>query len=469
MPNQIAENVEAIDIGDGGRAVIRYNGKVIFVKGLVPGDIANIEIFSSRNKRRHSEGKLLQITQPSANRVEPVCKHFGSCGGCSWQNLDYTTQLEFKQKQVEAALQRIGGVTVEQSMPILGSANIYHYRNKLEYTFSNKRWLPYEEMNESNFNQPGLGFHVPKLFDKVIDIKECFLQPEPSNAIRMAVKEFSVKENMPYFDIRWQEGFLRNLMVRTTVTGELMVVFVFFKEDQEMREKIMNHIAEQFPAITSLMYIINPKKNDSLSDLNAEPFKGPPYITEQLKLRNGKSLNFRISPQSFFQTNTAQANALYAKVSEFADLKGTENVFDLYTGCGTIASFIAAEAKHVTGIEYVEQAVIDAKLNATLNNITNVEFFAGDMKDMLTEEFCNQYGMPEVVITDPPRGGMHPDVVQALLKIAPEKIVYVSCSPSTQARDIAMMAEKYTVKISQPVDMFPHTSHVENVALLVRK
>ncbi|HSY77580.1 MAG TPA: 23S rRNA (uracil(1939)-C(5))-methyltransferase RlmD, partial [Bacteroidia bacterium] len=460
-------NVEAIDIGDGGRAVIRHNGKVIFVKGIVPGDIADVEILKS--KRKHSEGRLLRILTPSPRRVEPVCSHFGSCGGCSWQNFDYSAQVEYKQKQVEEAFERIGGVTVEQSLPILRSENIYHYRNKLEFTFSNKRWLPHEEMNESNFNQPGLGFHVPRLFDKVIDIKECHLQPEPSDSIRNAVREFAVKEKMPFFDIRWQEGFLRNLMVRTTETGELMVVFVFFREDKAMREKIMNHIAEKFPAITSLMYIINPKKNDSISDLNAEPFKGPPYITEQLKLRNGKSLNFRISPQSFFQTNTAQANALYAKTSEFADLKGDEVVFDLYTGCGTIASFIAGEAKHVTGIEYVEQAVIDAKLNAQLNNITNVDFHAGDMKDLLTEEFCRHHGIPQVVITDPPRGGMHPDVINALLKIAPEKIVYVSCSPPTQARDVAMMAEKYAVKTIQPVDMFPHTSHVENIALLVRK
>ncbi len=468
MPvNPIAENVEAIDIGEGGRAVIRHNNKVIFVKGLVPGDIANVEILKS--KRKHSDARLLKLVTPSPLRVTPQCQHFGSCGGCSWQNLDYKSQLEFKQKQVEAAIQRIGGVQVEKSFPILGSADIYHYRNKLEFTFSNKRWLPHEEMNESNFNQPGLGFHVPRLFDKVIDIKECFLQPEPSNAIRMAVREFAVKENMPFFDIRWQEGFLRNLMVRTTVTGELMVVFIFFKEDKEMREKIMDHIAEKFPAITSLMYMINPKKNDSISDIEGQPYKGLPYITEQLKLRDGKALNFRISPQSFFQTNTAQANALYAKVSEFAGLTGHETVFDLYTGCGTIASFIAAEAKHVTGIEYVEQAVVDARLNAQLNNITNVDFHSGDMKDMLTEEFCRQHGMPQVVITDPPRGGMHPDVVSALLKIAPEKIVYVSCSPPTQARDIAMMSEKYSVTLMQPVDMFPHTGHVENIALLIRK
>ncbi|HTB06008.1 MAG TPA: 23S rRNA (uracil(1939)-C(5))-methyltransferase RlmD [Bacteroidia bacterium] len=467
MPNEIAENVEAIDIGDGGRAVVRHNGKVIFIKGLVPGDIADIEIYKS--KKRHAEGRLIKITKPSPNRVEPVCFHFGSCGGCSWQNLDYATQLALKQKQVEEAIKRIGGVTVEKTLPILGAESIYKYRNKLEFTFSNKRWLPQDEMNESNFGQPGLGFHVPRLFDKVIDIKECHLQPDPSNAIRMAVKEFAVKENMPFFNIRMQEGFLRNLMVRDTTTGELMVVFVFFKEDKEMREKIMNYTAEKFPQITSLLYIINPKKNDSFNDLNAESFKGQTYITEALTLRNGKKLNFRISPQSFFQTNTSQANALYAKVSEFAEFKGDEIVFDLYTGCGTIASFVSSEVKRVIGIEYVEQAVVDAKLNAQLNNITNTDFFAGDMKDMLTEEFCRHNGIPSVVITDPPRGGMHPDVINALLKILPEKIVYVSCNPSTQARDIALMSEKYMVKVMQPVDMFPHTSHVENVALLIKK
>ncbi len=465
--NPIAENVEAIDIGDGGRAVIRHNGKVIFVKGMVPGDIADVEILKS--KRKHSEGRLLKLNQPSADRVEPVCIHFGSCGGCSWQNLNYGAQVALKQKQVEETIKRIGGVTVEQTLPIVRAENIYHYRNKLEFTFSNKRWLPYEEMNESNFNQPGLGFHVPRFFDKVIDIKECHLQQEPSNSIRLAVREFAIKENMPFFNIRPKEGFLRNLMIRDTTTGELMVVFVFVKEDKEMREKIMNHISEKFPQITSLLYIINPKMNDTFNDLPAELYKGQPYITEVLKRRNGTELKFRISPQSFFQTNTAQANALYAKVSEFANLKGDEIVFDLYTGCGTIASFIANEAKHVTGIEYVEQAVIDAKLNAELNNITNVDFHAGDMQYMLTEEFCRHHGIPQVVITDPPRGGMHPDVISALLKIAPEKIVYVSCNPSTQARDISLMAEKYMVKIMQPVDMFPHTSHVENVALLVKK
>jgi 23S rRNA (uracil1939-C5)-methyltransferase len=467
MANEVAENVEAVDIGDAGRAVIRHNGKVIFVKGLVPGDIADIEIYKS--KKRHAEGKLIRINKPSPNRIPPVCGHFGSCGGCSWQTLDYKAQLALKQKQVEEAIKRIGGVTVEQTLPIMGSENLYHYRNKLEFTFSNKRWLPYEEMNEANFNQPGLGFHVPRLFDKVIDLKECHLQPDPSNAIRMAVREFAIKENMPFFDLRWQQGFLRNLMVRNTTTGELMVVFVFFEDNKGMQEKIMNHIAEKFPQITSLLYIINPKKNDSFSDLTAELYKGNPYITEELKLRNGKALQFRISPQSFFQTNTAQANALYSKVSEFAALKGDEIVFDLYTGCGTIASYVASEARHVTGIEYIDQAVIDAKLNAGLNNITNVDFHAGDMKDLLTEEFCRHHGIPQVVITDPPRGGMHPEVIEALLKIAPEKIVYVSCNPATQARDISLMAEKYAVKVMQPVDMFPHTSHVENVALLVKK
>lgn len=467
MPNPVAENVEAIDIGEGGRAVIRHNNKVIFVKGLVPGDIANVEILKS--KRRHSDGKLLKIVQPSPRRVTPTCKHFGSCGGCSWQNFDYNAQVEYKQTQVEQAIKRIGGVEVEQTLPIHRSEHIYQYRNKLEFTFSRRRWLPYEEMHEDNFNQPGLGFHVPRLFDKVIDIQECHLQPEPSNAIRMAVREFAIKENMPFFDLRWQEGFLRNLMVRTTVTGEVMVVFIFFYEDKDMREKIMNHIAEKFPNITSLMYMINPKKNDSIADLQGIPYKGTPYIIEQLTLRNGKKLNFRISPQSFFQTNTEQANALYAKVSEFAGLTGTEHVYDLYTGCGTIASFIAGEAKHVTGIEYVEQAVVDARLNAQLNNITNVDFHSGDMKDMLTDEFCQQHGLPQVVVTDPPRAGMHPDVVTALLKIAPEKIVYVSCSAPTQARDIALMSHQYTVKLMQPVDMFPHTSHVENIALLVKK
>ncbi len=467
MQQEIAENAEAIDIGEEGNAVVRQQDRVIFVKGLVPGDIADIKIV--KKKKKYALGKIISIKKLSPLRVQPACKHFGTCGGCKWQNLDYEKQIAFKQKHVEDAFERIGHITVEEKFPIIPSANVYYYRNKLEFTFSAKRWLTHEEMGDTaNFNQPGLGFHVPGLFDKVIDIEECYLQPEPSNSIRNEVREFTRKERMPYFDLNAQEGLLRNIMIRTTITGEIMVVVVFAQDDSKMRDKLLANILQKFPQITSLQYIINTKKNDVFSDLPSVTYSGKDYITEHLVKKNGDVLQFRISPQSFFQTNTTQTNVLYQKVSEYAGLKGNEIVYDLYTGCGTIASFIASEAASVVGIEYVEQAVIDAKQNAQLNGIKNVDFFAGDMQKMLTEEFCRHHGIPNVIITDPPRMGMHPDVVNAILKMAPEKIVYVSCNPSTQARDIALMKEKYMVKKIQPFDMFPHTSHVENIALLVR-
>lgn len=467
MQPEIAENAEATDTGEEGNAIVRHNERVIFVKGLVPGDIADVKIV--KKKKKYAMGKIISIKKLSPLRVKPACKHFGTCGGCSWQNLDYEKQIAFKQKHVEDAFERIGHIHAEEKFPVIPSANVYHYRNKLEFTFSAKRWLTHEEMGDTaNFYQPGLGFHVPGLFDKVLDLQECHLQPEPSDSIRNEVREFTTKEKMPYFDLNAQEGFLRNIMVRNTTTGEVMVVIVFAKDDKPMRDKLLQHISEKFPQITSLQYIINTKKNDIFSDLPSFAYKGKEYITEHLVKKNGTILKFRISPQSFFQTNTLQANALYQKVSEYANLQGHEIVYDLYTGCGSIASFIASEAASVVGIEYVEQAVSDAKQNAQLNHIKNMEFFAGDMQRMLTEEFCRHNGLPNVIITDPPRAGMHPDVVNAILKMAPEKIVYVSCNPSTQARDIALMKEKYMVKKIQPFDMFPHTSHVENIALLTR-
>jgi 23S rRNA (uracil1939-C5)-methyltransferase len=467
MKKEFVENAQAIDISDEGKAVLKCNGRVVFVKGLVPGDIADIEI--TRVKKKHAEGKLVKLKTPSPDRIPKVCEHFGVCGGCSWQNLDYKAQLAAKQKQVSEAFKRIAAVEVAETLPIIGSEKIYEYRNKLEYTFSSKRWLLPEEMNESNFGQPGLGFHVPKLFDKVIDIKHCHLQPEPSNAIRLAVRDYAIRGGMEFFDLREQQGFLRNLMIRNTSDGEVMVMLAFFREDKPLRERLLKYLVKTFPQITTLVYTINNKKNDSLVDLDMHTFHGDGYITEKMKLRNGGELKFRISPQSFFQTNTAQANNLYAKASEFAEFKGDENVFDLYTGCGTIACFVAGEVKRVVGIEYVKQAIIDARINAELNNIKNAEFFTGDMQYMLSEDFCKHNGIPDVVITDPPRGGMHPDTVKDLLKLAPAKIVYISCNPSTQARDVAMLSEKYAVKKIQAVDMFPHTSHIENIALLVKK
>ena len=465
---ELVENIEAYDIGDEGKAVLRHDGRVVFVKGLVPGDVADIEI--TKTKKKFAEGKLITLKTPSPERVVPVCVHFGVCGGCSWQNLDYSAQLALKQKQVTEAFKRIAGVDAEETLPIVGSEKIYRYRNKLEFTFSSKRWLTHEEMqDERNFGQPGLGFHIPGLFDKVIDLKECHLQQETSDAIRKSVRNFAVKEKMPFFDLRAQEGFLRNLMIRTAATGEVMVMVAFFKENKTMRERLLTHILKGFPQVTTLTYTINSKKNDSLADLTIETFSGGGYITEKMKRSDGSELCFRVSPQSFFQTNTAQANKLYGIAAEFAAFKGDENVFDLYTGCGTIASYIANEVKKVTGIEYVKQAVLDARTNAELNNIKNTEFLTGDMQYMLNDDFCKHHGKPDVIITDPPRNGMHPDTVNDILKLAPPKIVYISCNPSTQARDVGILAEKYSVKKMQPVDMFPHTSHVENVALLVRK
>lgn len=464
---EIAENAEAIDTGEDGNAVVRHNEKVIFVKGLVPGDVADIKIV--KKKKKYAMGKIISIRKLSPLRTKPVCKHFGTCGGCSWQNLDYEKQIAFKQKHVEDAFERIGHIKVDERFPIVPSASVYHYRNKLEFTFSARRWLTYEEMGDTtNFNQPGLGFHVPGLFDKVLDLQECHLQPEPSDSIRNEVRAFTAKEKIPYFDLNAQEGFLRNIMIRSTTTREVMVVIVIAEDNELLREKLLKHISDRFPQVTSLQYIINTKKNDVFSDLPSVLYSGRQYITEQLVRKNGDVLKFRISPQSFFQTNTLQANALYQKVSEYAELKGNEIVYDLYTGCGTIASFIASEAASVVGIEYVQQAVNDAKQNAQLNNIKNVDFFAGDIQHILSEEFCRHHGIPNVIITDPPRAGMHPDVVNAILKMLPEKVVYVSCNPSTQARDIALMKEKYVVKKIQPFDMFPHTSHVENIALLHR-
>lgn len=475
MEKQIVENIEAYDIGDEGKAVLRHDGRVIFVKGLVPGDIADIEI--TRTKKKHAEGKIIALKIPSQSRVEPVCSHFGVCGGCSWQNLDYKMQLALKQKQVTEAFKRIAGVSVSEILPMVCSENIYYYRNKLEFTFSSKRWLTHEEMEQKkNFGKPALGFHVPKLFDKVIDIKECFLQPEPSNALRQAVRNFAEKEGMSFFDLREQQGLLRSMMVRTSSTGEVMAVIIFGKDERIKREKLLHFIQKQFPAITTIVYAINTKKNDSLYDLEMVTFSGNGYITEKLKsskasksATKGGELIFRISPQSFFQTNTPQANNLYGIVSEFAGLQGNEVVYDLYTGCGTIAGYIAGEAGRVVGIESVKQAVADARLNAELNQIKNAEFLVGDMLYMLNEDTYRHHGIPQVVITDPPRAGMHPDVVGDLLKITPAKIVYISCNPSTQARDVERLSEKYEVKKIQPVDMFPHTSHVENVALLERK
>lgn len=471
---QTAQNIEITDISTEGKGIGRINDIVCFVDLAIPGDVVDIQI--TKKKSNYREGKVIHYHKLSEKRIEPVCKHFGVCGGCKWQNMNYETQLFYKQKYVIDALTRIGRLTPgpspqgegSVSLPIIPSQKQFHYRNKLEYTFSNRRWLTKDELNLTLSSSPsvslshtGLGFHIPKLFDKVLDIEECHLQADPSNSIRLEVKKYAMENTLSFFDIRKQTGFLRNLIIRSTSIGHWMVIVVFFYEDNADREKLLKHLSEAFPQITSLQYVINPKKNDSIFDLEVKTFSGEDYIQEEME-----GLKFRISPKSFFQTNSAQAYELYKITREFAELNPTETVYDLYTGTGTIANFVAQQAKKVIGIEYINAAIEDAKINSQINGISNTEFFAGDIKDVLNNEFILKHERPNVIITDPPRAGMHEDVVRKILEISPEKIIYVSCNPATQARDISFMLEKYFVKKIQPVDMFPHTAHVESVLQL---
>jgi 23S rRNA (uracil1939-C5)-methyltransferase len=461
----IIEQLEIIDIADEGRSVARYNDLVVFVTGAVPGDIVDARV--TRSKRNFIEAKVVKIIKPSADRILPFCKHFGTCGGCKWQYLSYAKQLEYKQKQVSDCLQRIAKINTDGILlPVKPSLNTTFYRNKLEYTFSCYRWLTDDDMQypEEGRNMNALGFHIPGKFDKVLDIETCYLQEEPSNAIRLSVREFAFKNKLSFFDLRKQTGFLRNIIIRTTLTGEVMVIVSFFHDDEEWRNALLEHIAVTFPQVTSLMYVINNKCNDVITDLEIQCYKGNPYIIETMG-----ALKFKIGPVSFFQTNSLQAYELYKVVVDFAGLKGDEIVYDFYTGTGTIANFIASSAKKVVGVEYVRSAVDDAFENSKLNGITNTIFHAGDLAKVLNDSFVNENGSPDVIITDPPRTGMHKDVVMQLLSINPEKIVYVSCNPSTQARDIEILSEKYSLVKAQPVDMFPQTQHIENVALLVRK
>ena len=473
---QIFQDIEITDISTEGKGIGRVNNIVCFIDFAVPGDVVDIEI--TKKKSNYREGKVIKYQKYSAKRIEPACQHFGTCGGCKWQNLNYETQLFYKQKYVEDAITRIGKINT-QILPIIPSKNIFNYRNKLEFTFSNKKWLTKDELNltlsneQNSISHAGLGFHIPKLFDKVLDIEKCHLQEEPSNAIRLEVKKYALENSLSFHDIRKREGFLRNLIIRNTSIGQWMVVLVLFNEDKSAREKLLKHLSEKFPQITSLQYVINPKANDSIFDLEVQPFSGKDFIVEEMPARmnrsDGEGLKFQISPKSFFQTNSLQAYELYKVAREFAELKGNETVYDLYTGTGTIANFVAKSAKKVIGIEYIKEAIEDAKINSQINNISNTEFFAGDIKDILSEEFICADGKPEVIITDPPRAGMHEDVVRKILKILPEKIIYVSCNPATQARDIAILNEKYTVQKVRPVDMFPHTAHVESIAQLIRR
>ena len=452
------------DIGAEGNAIAKVDGRVVFVPMLVPGDVVDLRI--SKKRRKYLEGTVIRFHEYSPDRIKPVCRHFGICGGCKWQHLPYELQLKYKEKQVTDNLERIGKVQVAHINPIMGSSEIYRYRNKMEYAFSDRRWLTREEVeSDNNFDkEDALGFHIPGLFDKVLDIKECFLQAEPSNAIRDAVRRYAHKKGLAFFNYRQQSGFLRNLIIRNNGKGDVMVIVVFFLDEKERIAGLMDFLAQEFPRITSLWYIINTKKNDSLADQTPVLYKGEDHLIEEIE-----GLKFRLGPKSFYQTNRLQAARLYSTARDFAGLTGKETVYDLYTGTGTIANYVAGLSGKVIGIEYIKDAVDDAKINSGMNNIRNTEFIAGDLKDILSEQFYREHGHPDVVITDPPRAGMHNDVVRSVMAANPRRIVYISCNPATQARDISVFSERYTVEKIQPVDMFPQTHHVENVALLNSK
>ncbi|WP_277464797.1 23S rRNA (uracil(1939)-C(5))-methyltransferase RlmD [Parabacteroides sp. PF5-6] len=460
----LLEKVEITDIAAEGKAIAKVDEKVVFVPFVAPGDVVDIQI--TRKKNKYAEGRAVFFHTYSEQRSEPFCEHFGTCGGCKWQHIPYEEQIRHKHKQVIDNLTRIGKIEAEEVFPILGSERTTFYRNKLEYTFSNKRWLTEEQIKSGeSFAMDGLGFHIPGMFDKVLDIRKCWLQDDISNRIRLAVREYCLShEGYPFFDLRNQEGLMRTLMIRTTSTGDLMVVVVFFYEDRERCEALLSYLVEQFPEITSLQYVINGKANDTITDQDVIVFHGKDHIIEQME-----GLSFKIGPKSFYQTNSEQAYTLYKVAREFAGLTGDELVYDLYTGTGTIANFVSRQARKVIGIEYVPEAIEDAKVNSAYNKIENTLFFAGDMKDILNEDFITEHGRPDVIITDPPRAGMHDDVIKTILFAAPERIVYVSCNPATQARDLQLLNDLYAVKKVQPVDMFPHTHHVENVVLLEKR
>jgi len=443
-----------------GKAIAHIEGCVLFVEYAVPGDVVDVRVI--KKKKNYMEGRILSIKKPSEQRLEPFCEHFGVCGGCKWQHLPYSMQLEAKRQQVYDQLVRIGHLDIPEINPIIGSEKTREYRNKLEFSASSRRWLKVDELETvaDEKELQGLGFHVGKFFDKVLDINCCHLQKEPSNAIRLFIKRYALEYGLPFYNLRDNYGVLRNIFIRTTEKGEVMLI-VCFGERFDGLEAMLDAISAQFPQITSLYYIINAKVNDSISDQECILYKGDEAIYEEME-----GLRFKIGPKSFYQTNTAQAYNLYKVAREFAGLSGSETVYDLYTGTGTIAQFVSGKALKVIGIEYVPEAIEDAKVNAVGNGITNCEFFAGDMKDVLTSGFIASHGRPEVMIVDPPRAGMHPDVIKVILEAAPERIVYVSCNPASQARDLAMMSTKYKVTEVQPVDMFPHTQHVENVCKL---
>lgn len=458
----ILEGIRIESVAAEGKALAHGpEGHVVFVEFAVPGDIVDIRI--TKKKSTYMEGYVVRMIEPSEHRLKPFCKHFGVCGGCKWQPLPYAMQLQAKQQQVWDQLVRLGHLQIPEISPIIGSDRIEYYRNKLEFTFSSRRWFMRDEDPDAipERDRVGLGFHVGKFFDKVLDIGHCHLQKEPSNEIRNFIRTYAKDHSFEFFDIRANVGFIRNMFVRTTEAGDVMLIVCFFRDDVEKREGLLDAVSEAFPQITSLYYVINSKMNDSIGDQNCILYKGGDAIYETME-----NLRFKIGPKSFYQTNSPQAYKLYSVARGFAGLTGNEVVYDLYTGTGTIAQFVSAKASKVIGIEYVPEAIADARINAEANGITNCEFFAGDMKDILTPGFIARHGRPDVIILDPPRAGIHPDVARVILDAAPERMVYVSCNPASQARDLAILSEKYDITAVQPVDMFPHTQHVENVCAL---
>lgn len=461
---KIIQDLEIIDFASEGKSMGKYEGKVIFVPFTAPGDVVDVRLLKDR--RNHAEATVIEYKKRSSLRTEPACEYFQTCGGCKWQHIPYSEQMKFKEAQAKEQLLRIGKLEVEEWLPVSGCDDPYEYRNKMEYTFSHKRWMTMDEIKsgEPITHPEALGFHIPGKFDKILDIHECHLMDKKHNDIRNEIKRYAIEHHLSFFNVYEFTGALRNVMIRITQKGEWMVLMIFGEPLNDQLTGLLQNLQEKFPYINSLLYVINQKKNDTYGDLKIELFSGKDHIMEDFGL-----LKFKISPKSFFQTNSKQAFKLYNITKEFAQLTGNELVYDLYTGTGSIACFVADKARRVVGVEYVEDAIKDAKINAELNNITNTDFYSGDMKDVLNDDFIAKHGKPEVIITDPPRAGMHEDVVKKILDILPQRIVYVSCNPATQARDLAMMTEKYYIKKSQPVDMFPHTHHVENVVLLELK
>ncbi|MBR1570472.1 MAG: 23S rRNA (uracil(1939)-C(5))-methyltransferase RlmD [Bacteroidales bacterium] len=458
----LLENVTIEAVAAEGKALAHVDGMVVFVDFAVPGDVVDIQVY--KKKKNYMEGFIKRLVKPSEHRLEPFCEHFGVCGGCRWQPLPYSMQLEAKRRQVEDQLVRIGHLEVPEIRPTLPSEKTQFYRNKLEFSASSKRWLLREENPDSVTDWEGLGFHVGKFFDKVLDIRKCWLQRDPSNAIRLFIKKFCLKNGLEFYNIRENHGFFRNMFVRTTENGGIMLILCFAKADEAPRKALLDAVSDAFPEITSLYYVINEKLNDSIGDLSPVLYKGEEAVYEEME-----GLKFKIGPKSFYQTNSPQAYRLYSVAREFAALTGKEIVYDLYTGTGTIAQFISKKASEVIGIEYVPEAIADARINAAANGITNCTFFAGDMKDVLNSSFIAEHGRPDVIILDPPRAGIHPDVAKVILEAEPDRLVYVSCNPASQARDLAILCQKYVITAVQPVDMFPHTMHVENVVALRHK